>query len=77
MGSVQCVGFVKSAQMPPFSPSLELGYPDARCLTMCAGLPHFATGYMRSWGRDTFIAMRGLMLITGRFEVARYLIIKT
>ncbi|KAL0277777.1 UNVERIFIED_CONTAM: hypothetical protein PYX00_004943 [Menopon gallinae] len=71
MGSVQCVGFVESAQMPPFSPSLELSDPNLKCLTMCAGLPHFSTGYMRSWGRDTFISLRGLLLITGRFEVAR------
>ncbi len=38
--------------------------------TLIAGYPWFA-----DWGRDTFIAMRGLCLATGRFDVARNILL--
>lgn len=39
--------------------------------TIVAGYPWFA-----DWGRDTFIAMRGLCLATGRFEDARRILLQ-
>ncbi|XP_061377922.1 glycogen debranching enzyme [Danaus plexippus] len=68
---VQLAGAVSSARLPAMSPSLPMLRP-ARPLSLSAGLPHFAVGYMRCWGRDTFIALRGMFLLTGRYQDARF-----
>lgn len=82
--SIQVGGIVRSAQLPDLSPNLDPPKPKIKatndgaiqmCLTMSAGLPHFTTGYMRNWGRDTFIALRGMFLLTGRHEEARFIIL--
>lgn len=77
-------GVVRSSQLPDLSPNLSLPKPKTKihdgmteqmCLTLSAGLPHFTTGYMRNWGRDTFIALRGLLLLTSRHVEARFIIL--
>lgn len=59
--AVQMYGTVKSASLDPgvVTPSLA------------AGLPHFAAGWARCWGRDVFISLRGLFLTTGNFDGAK------
>ncbi|KII87207.1 glycoside hydrolase family 13 protein [Plicaturopsis crispa FD-325 SS-3] len=59
--SVQMHGLVQSASLDPAKPTPSLA----------AGLPHFAAGWARCWGRDVFISLRGLFLTTGNFEGAK------
>ncbi len=59
--AVQMYGRVKSASLHPNHPTPSLA----------AGLPHFAAGWARCWGRDVFISLRGLFLTTGNFEGAK------
>ncbi|OXA50784.1 Glycogen debranching enzyme [Folsomia candida] len=81
LGSVQCCGLSLSGPLPNLSPNLVGpkpsmiksvdGHEVQDCGSLCAGLPHFSTGYMRNWGRDTFISLPGLLILTGRHADAR------
>jgi glycogen debranching enzyme len=84
--SVQLVSIVPNARLPLLSPNLCEPRPTEgidqqtfervqHCPSLAAGLPHFAAGIWRNWGRDTFISLRGLLLLTGRYEEARHLIL--
>jgi len=74
LGSVIHCAAVPSAPLPPLAPTLTPP-PFSPSPTLAAGLPHFSVGYMRSWGRDTFISLRGTLLVTGRFKEARDIIL--
>ena len=64
------IGYVESAR---FKFNTELPYND---ITLSAGLPHFTTEYLRTWGRDTFISLKGLLLIPGYYEEAKAIILQ-
>ncbi|KAF7796344.1 hypothetical protein EIP86_007521 [Pleurotus ostreatoroseus] len=59
--SIQLHGMVQSASLDPAKPTPSLA----------AGLPHFASGWARCWGRDVFISLRGLFLTTGNYVSAK------
>ncbi|XP_035272297.1 glycogen debranching enzyme-like isoform X2 [Anguilla anguilla] len=84
LGSVQMCGVGRFPALPPLSPALQdvphrlskvTNKEEQCCVSLAAGLPHFSSGIFRCWGRDTFIALRGLMLVTGRHLEARNIIL--
>ncbi|KAI8915293.1 glucanotransferase domain of glycogen debranching enzyme-domain-containing protein [Powellomyces hirtus] len=72
-GRVKSTGLVPAAY--PLAPLVARESPDGkgreRLPALAAGLPHFATQYMRCWGRDIFISLRGSFIQTGHYDAAR------
>ncbi|XP_041659129.1 glycogen debranching enzyme isoform X1 [Cheilinus undulatus] len=84
LGSVQMCGVGRFPALPPLSLKLDdvpyrispiTSQKEQCCVSLAAGLPHFSSGIFRCWGRDTFIALRGLMLLPGRHTEARNIIL--
>jgi glycogen debranching enzyme len=59
-----------SYQVQGYMPNASL-WPNKLVPSLAAGLPHFAQDWARCWGRDIMIAMRGLLLCTGRYAEAK------
>ncbi|KAJ3183748.1 hypothetical protein HDU87_005864 [Geranomyces variabilis] len=72
MMSFQLYGRVNSAGLLPSSyPLPPLISATDRLPALAAGLPHFATQYMRCWGRDIFISLPGSFIQSGNYAAAR------
>lgn len=72
LGGFLFSGYIRSALLP----NTVIGRDENQLmLSLSAGLPHFSVSYMRNWGRDTFISLRGLLLLTNRFNDAKNLIL--
>ncbi|KAG0275240.1 hypothetical protein BGZ95_009042 [Linnemannia exigua] len=59
--ALQVYSFVDSAGL----------HPTKKTPSLAAGLPHFTYRHMRTWGRDVFISLRGILLVTGQFNAAK------
>ncbi|KAJ3244446.1 hypothetical protein HDU78_010990 [Chytriomyces hyalinus] len=65
-GRIPTTGLFPLGRYPDVPYNSPSGTPS-----LAAGLPHFASRHMRCWGRDIFIALRGLFLIPGHYDAAK------
>ncbi|CAJ0919676.1 unnamed protein product, partial [Mesorhabditis belari] len=70
LSTISFVADIPGARLSPLVDSEKRQIPS-----LAAGLPHFTTGIWRNWGRDTFIALPGCLLVPGRFEEAKNIIL--
>ncbi|CAF3932255.1 unnamed protein product [Rotaria sordida] len=84
--SIQLISIIRNSRLPLLSSDIRQPHPieekDEQTFeriqqipSLAAGFPHFSGGLWRNWSRHTFISLRGLLLLTGRYEEARYLIL--
>lgn len=67
LGSIQFVAVSPSTDLPKLSPNTSPPLPPSRCSTISAGLPHFSTGYMRTWVRRFHSTVTGYCNLTWTF----------
>lgn len=79
VATTQFYGFIGNSCLPgrviQFNKDSQNPEIEAMFCSLAAGLPHFAEGMWRSWGRDTFISVRGCLLLTGRYQDAANIIL--
>ncbi|CAF4553443.1 unnamed protein product [Rotaria sp. Silwood2] len=84
--TIQLLSFINNSRLPLISSNIVKPNPieekDEQTFeriqlipSLAADFPNLSYGIWRNWGRQTFISLRGLLLLTGRYEEARYLIL--